>query len=795
MRTKGSLLLLLIISFLSLSSGKKDIAFPDGRPKGGNFVRPEAGQILDVSPPGFSWWRAAPLGEVSYRLQVLNSDGKEIYTKEGLQDNVHVPEMVIPAGSYSWTVEVLDGNGEQHDSRTFGKFSITADAISSPWIPPAELLAKVPAGHPRLLFPKDQMEEIRATLKTTRKEAYEDLIQQADGYLGMGAPEEPQYDTIPDHPRRRLAYFASFQEMRRYHTGAMLHTSLAYLMTGKEAYGETAKTILLGASEWNPAGISAILAPYGDEVGLGLVKSEALTYDWIYDLLSDEERAKVEKMMVARADEMVERLRRQRFLSQPQGSHNGRLPGYLMEHAVILAEHPKAEGWMELGLKAMLTIHPHWAGRDGGWAEGLAYGNSYNLTYAPPLESVRIATGFNIWQRAFFSKSPYFFMYTISPLGEILGFGDSYNYPVPRRAGSLRSLLQLHAERMQSPDVRWWVSLLKDEEGKTPPLRAIPGLINPATVQPIKPEKLPNDRAFMGVGWAALHSDIANPEEDLLVLLKSSPYGGVSHSYNDQNSFEILCGGKVLARPGGMRWPHHGSPFHTRYSQTTKAQSSMLVNGEGQKRGGTPHVGEIVDFESLEQVGYVCGEAAPAYGEALDKWRRHVLLLRPSVICIIDDLEAPEPSDYQWLMHSNEKLILDHAGQSFTEKRGDLVMTAQTFSTIPLEFSQSNEWPVDPKTSYPESLENEPEKLWHFEAVTKRKARRFRMATIMTVQRPGGKKVDVEISRQGDEIITLEYDVPGSQTRLQINLDHGAAQILELQSRLSSGSTETLVKQ
>ena len=122
-------------------------------------------------------------------------------------------------------------------------------------------------------------------------------------------------------------------------------------------------------------------------------------------------------------------------------------------------------------------------------------------------------------------------------------------------------------------------------------------------------------------------------------------------------------------------------------------------------------------------------------------------------------------------------------------------MTAQTFSTIPLEFSQSNEWPVDPKTSYPESLENEPEKLWHFEAVTKRKARRFRMATIMTVQRPGGKKVDVEISRQGEEIITMEYDVPGSRTRLQINLDHGAAQILELQSRLSTGSTETLVKQ
>jgi hypothetical protein len=528
-------------------------------------------------------------------------------------------------------------------------------------------------------------------------------------------------------------------------------------------------------------------------VGLGLVKSEALTYDWIHDLLSEEERARVEKMMVARADEMVERLRRQRFLSRPQGSHNGRLPGYLMEHAVALAEHPNAEEWMELGLKAMLTIHPHWAGRDGGWAEGLAYGSAYNSIYVTPLESVRIATGFNIWQRAFFSKSPYFFMYTMSPIGEIMGFGDSYNYPVQRRAGQLRGLLQIHAERMQSSDVQWWVSLLKDEEGKTPALGALPGLIYEAKVRPQKPSSLPNDKVFRGVGWAALHSDISNPEEDLLVLFKSSPYGGVSHSYNDQNSFEILCGGKALARPGGMRWPHHGSPFHTRYSQTTQAQSSMLVNSEGQIRGGTPYIGEIVDFESLEQVGYVCGEAAPAYGAALKKWRRHVLLLRPSVICIVDDLEAPEPSDYQWLMHSNQKLTLDQEGQSFLEKRGNLVMTAEMFSTIPLEFSQSNEWPVDPKTSYPETLENEPDKLWHFKAGTRGKAARFRMATIMTVRRPGD-KVNARILEAGEGTITLEYDGPGAQNTVKINLATDAKDILELQSKLSKGRTETLIK-
>ena len=94
-------------------------------------------------------------------------------------------------------------------------------------------------------------------------------------------PPEPYYDEIKDRAKRRLAYVASFANMRRYHLGAMQHTALMYALTGEKKYGEAAKALLLGAAEWDPEGISSVMAPYGDEVGLGLVKSEAQTYDWI----------------------------------------------------------------------------------------------------------------------------------------------------------------------------------------------------------------------------------------------------------------------------------------------------------------------------------------------------------------------------------------------------------------------------------------------------------------------------------------------------------------------------------
>ena len=793
MRPTRILLLLLISSLLTLALGKKEINFPDTRPQGGNFVRPEAGQILDVSPPGFSWWRAAPRGEASYRLLVISSDSDTIYARSDLIDNNHVPDSVFPAGDYKWFVEAYDDKGNKKDDRKFGSFRIQKNSAENPWIPPGELLAKVPESHPRLLFRQDHLEDIRSTLQSTRKEAYTDLIEQADEYLGTEAPPEPDYDQIEDKARRRLAYFESFGLMRRYHLGAMMHTALAYLMTGREDYGATAKAILLGATEWDPEGLSSILAPYGDEVGLGLVKSEALTYDWIYDLLTDDERKRVEDMLVARADQMIRRLRLQKFLSNPQSSHNGRMPGYLVEHAMALAEHPRAVEWLDFGLKAMLTVHPHWAGQDGGWAQGLAYGGAYNTMFITPLESLRLATGANVWQRSFFDKSPYFYMYCMSPIGEIMGFGDSYNYPVARRAGQLRTLLQFHAERMQSPEVQWWINLLRDEEGQSAALRAIPGMINPAKIKPKKPSSLPNDVVFRGVGWAAMHSDMAAPEEDLMVIFKSSPYGGVSHSYNDQNSFQILCGGKVLARPGGLRWPHHGSPFHTRYSQQTLAQNAILVNGEGQLRGGAPHCGEIVDFESLQQVGYVCGEAAQAYGELLNRWRRHVVLLRPSVICIIDDLEAPAPSTYQWLMHANQKLTLNQEAQAFTLQNEGIVMSTEMFATNELKFSQSDEWPVDPKTGYPKSLENVPEKLWHFKATSDAPAKRFRMATVMRVER-SGQPVNATITNQDNETIKVSFLSDGTRTDLQIHLSFDSDDILEIESKLSDGKIQSLSK-
>lgn len=787
---------LLIGAVATLAAEKKATArgFPATRAEKASFSRPHDGANSDLSPPGFSWWRAAPRGQATYRLKIMDPRGAVVYESPALDDPVHVPTKVLREGAYTWTVDALDAGGKNFD--TFGprRFTIAPKAIAQPWVPVKELLARVPAAHPRILFPRAQLSEIRSTLNTTRRQAFAALRQQANSALKLEVPPEPDYDKLPTKAEQRLGYHKSFGEMRRYHTSGMVNLALMYALSGERKYGEHAKALLLGATAWDPEGISSIMSPFGDEIGLGLVKSEAHAYDWIHDLLSPAEERKVRQMLIARADQMMRRLERRDYLVSPEESHAGRLPGYLVEHAIALAEEPRAAVWMDYGLRALTTVHPHWAGFDGGWAEGLSYGLSYNTTSMAPFEALRVATGFDLWQRPAHRNLRHFFVYTTSPVGEIFGFGDSFQEPVAGRASTLRGLLEFHAERYQDPVVRGWVGLLRSRGGSDVETAVLPALMLPSTLEPQSPESLPQDAVFYGVGWAALHTRLAKPADDLMVLFKSSPYGGVSHSYSDQNGFMILKGGKVLALPsGGTRYPQHGSPFHTEYTQQTRAQNAILVNGRGQVRSGSGHGGRIAAFESTTHLGYVCGDATDAYGGLLKTGRRHVLLIRPDVVVMVDDLEAPQPAEYQWLLHAFEKFELDERAQTLVSRRGGAAMQVRFFSGDRLSFAQTDAWPVEPKKGFPTARAAEPEKRWHFTASTPRTSATRRIAAVMTIA-DKSEKPDCRVRDAGNGLVEVESASRDGVARVRIDLNTPGAQspILNVEYRPKSGNVERI---
>lgn len=687
--------------------------FPSVRPQASNYIHPRDGETTTLTPPGFSWWRAAGREACTYRL-IIDANGRTVYKSPPTPDPVHLPSVVFPPGKYTWHVEALAGDSVQATSE-IRRFTIVAGSAEQPWVDPQKLLDRIPHTHPRVLFLKDQLDEIRSTLDSTRAEAFGVLKKMADDSMSLKPYPEPDYDRIVDKSERRLAYQQTFQETRRVHDRGTRALALMYLLTGDKKYGDHAKTLIVDAAQWDPEGISSIMAPYGDEVGLGLLRIGAEVYDWLYDIYADEERELVARMVAARADQMVRQLEQSDYTFKPEGSHNGRLPGFLLEHAIALAEDPKAADWAGYALKIIATNFPHWAGQDGGWAEGVPYGMSYNTRDATPFHAWTLATGHNIWLKPFYQGLPWFFYYAVSPIGEIMPFGDTEHQPV--RPSESKTLMQYHALRLQDPHLRRWADQVAPRDNDAARVDPFPGIVYADDLITSEEADLPNDRVFRGIGWAALHSDVSRPTEDFMVAFRSSPYGGVSHGHASQNDIAIMKGGKALICAGGERFPHHGTPFHTEYARQSISHNCILVNGEGAVNRDGNRGGEIIDFLTQDRFGYVAGEAQNAYDE-LTRCRRHLLMIRPSVLILVDDLVASSPSQFQWLLHAFNRFEIDSSECSIVSERAGAKLLGHLFSSTSLSLRQTDEWPVAPDKGYPTLTKPLPKKRWHLTAET-----------------------------------------------------------------------------
>jgi hypothetical protein len=751
--------------------------FPTTPPQATNYVRPRNGETLNISPPGFCWWRAADRNACQYRLVVKCQDTLH-YASPPTPDPLHIPDVVFPPGHYTWHVEALtDGDEIQATSEPLS-FSIHADAIENPWTDPASLLQNVPTEHPRLFFPASELDRVRSTLSTTRAEAFDALKRAAEIGLTIDTIPEPDYDQIKDRPEQRLAYHACFQATRKVHDVGMRSLALMYLLTGERQYGDHAKTLILDATNWDVEGISSILSPIGDEVGLGLLRAGAEVYDWVYDLFTEEERARVATMVGARADQMIRQLEKSDYTYKPEGSHNGRLPGFLLEHAIALAEDPRAITWAEYALKIIGTNFPHWAGSDGGWAQGVPYGMSYNTRDANAFHAWQVATEHSVWLKPFYQGLPWFFYYCVSPIGEIMPFGDTEHAPV--RPSGTRTLMHFHGLRLQDPRLRKWADQVNKEGDPTAEVDPFPGILLPDALDTNQPtEPLPNDKVFRGIGWAALHSDIAQPKDDFMIMFRSSPYGGVSHGHASQNDFAVMKGGRALICAGGERFPQHGTPFHNEYAQQSVSHNCILVNGQGAINRDGNRGGEITDFFTQDQFGYVCGEAENAYGDLLSKNRRHLLLIRPSLLVLVDDLAAP--STFQWLLHAFEKFDINTSNASLCSNRNGASLTGSVYASTALSLCQTDDWIVAPDKGFPTLTKPLPPKRWHVTAETNEQTDRCRIAAIFSVRGPGEDAPEINTQQDGDRVL-FEYQANGSTCRGQISLDPNASGILMIDS-------------
>lgn len=694
------------------------------------FPRPLDGISVNITPPGFAWLPAE--GVAQYRVEIRRAGGDVVYKKEVGKDPVHLPNVILDAGAYEWDVVALDDAGKEAARRGVQRFSIPKGAPELPWVDPEELLSRVPEGHSRLLYPRAELDQVRATLETTRKRSWQACVRAADRALDTDAPQYPTYHKTEDDQTRRLEYVEYFRYIRGYIDRDLMNLSLVYLMTEEDKYADAAKRILLEIASWptDDADVTSVSAKWGDEPGLSYSKCAHFAYDWLYHTLNDAEKKLVFQMCEDRAWQTYRRLTRMNYLTNPGSSHDGRLIAYLTDMAVSMAgESEGAKTWLDYSLKAMTTFYPHWAGYEGGWAEGAPYGLWYNGFYIPAFECLKQTTGFDLWQRPFFNNVRYFFFYCTSVRGEIRPFGDSAENggPGARGGSGYADLMWHHAHRFDDPHVGWWVNQIQGWSGGS----GRTSLLFDDDVPAKAPTDIPQSRAFRGVGWAGLHGDFADVDNDTFFLFKSSPYGSVSHSHADQNCFAIMKGGKALAIPSGYYGPSYGMAHHAEWTRSTKANNGVLVNGEGQIIRSAKANGHLVDFEDRKGLTYVSGDATAAYMGKLDKWVRHVLFLRPGLIVMLDDLKAPEAAQYQWMLHAFDKMAL--GDRQVISRREGKTMDVRLSCPQGLTLSQTDQFDTPYNEGIPEKFHKDMPNHWHVTAETETKAGATRIGAVLGI--------------------------------------------------------------
>ena len=320
-------------------------------------------------------------------------------------------------------------------------------------------------------------------------------------------------------------------------------------------------------------------------------------------------------------------------------------------------------------------------------------------------------------------------MYCTSPLARIRPFGDSAEGGGPnsdQRDAFIR-LMDYHAQRYQDGYTAWWVKQVPSSEG----FRDINTAIFENDVTPRQPVDLPDSKVFRGVGWAGLHSHLSDPGNDTFMLFKSSPYGSVSHSHADQNSFVIFKGGVALAIPSGYYGPSYGMPHHAEWTRSTKANNSVLVNGKGQVIRDEKASGEIIRFEERSSHTYLVGDATPAYQGLLKSFKRHILFLRPGVFLLLDELEAPSAVNFQWMLHAFDKMKVD--GRKVISQKDGARLSIWFESSQDLVLSQTDQFDIPYNEGIPEEFHIEVENHWHMTAETVDQAARSRIAALMVV--------------------------------------------------------------
>ncbi|RYX80880.1 DUF4962 domain-containing protein [bacterium] len=533
---------------------------------------------------------------------------------------------------------------------------------------PINLLPAQRAQHPRLLFNAAQIPAMRAFAVADGKP----YLDQLKAYLPSAiAPQDTKFASDDTEAQR--------QGFWRLPTVA-----LDYVLTGNPQSLTRSHEFLdklLATDHWQIGG--------EQDSGMGaanMLTGAALAYDWLYNDLEPDFRAKFRQKLLLQARRLYYRGHLNGgggiayWQNDPQNNHRWHRDAGLALAVLAVADDGPEDDWILAETNKELAYIARWLPADGSSHEGSGY-----ITFGAPylvlaLQASDRCLGTSYLKQDFFKNVASFRMQTLAPgLKEVLNFADSDG------VGFIHNYLFQTVSQYHEPDLQAALLDFANVQPKAFTYGWFSLLWFDATLKGGSIDNLPHSQFFEDVGLGIVRDGWK--QNNVAALFKCAPYGGltlnqfrneknfayinVAHDDPDANMFVLYANGALLADDD-------------RYAnrKLTSSHNTILVNGKGQKGEGQqwtqPLKGPDADMTKLafitaqSQQGDVFrieGEAGGMYN-GLQRFRRDMLWVKGRYVLLLDDIRSAKANDLTWLMQGVGVQIVDAPANRFRLQNG-----------------------------------------------------------------------------------------------------------------------------
>jgi hypothetical protein len=445
--------------------------------------------------------------------------------------------------------------------------------------------------------------------------------------------------------------------------------ALMYRLDGDKRFADRARTEMLTAcafKDWNPSHFLDVAE---------MTHAMAIGYDWLYDTLNRDDRKTIRTAIVnlgLREGEKVYRAKgwwTTSAFNWNQVCNGGMTIGAL---AVADEEPDLAAYIVSQAVKnvpmAMASYAP-----DGGWAEGpgyWTYATDYNVYMLAALESA-LGTDFGLSKAAGFKESGLFRLHFAGPTGRTFNFADAGD-----KAGGTPILMWM-ARRYHQPLDAWIERHSANGSNALDVLWYAPEGKGPVD------DKEPLDAYYKGIQAAFFLTAWDDPNATFVGFKGGD--NAANHSHLDLGTFVVDA--------DGVRWAvelgsddynlpgYFGKQRFTYYRLKTEGQNTILLDGANQaEKAKAP----IIAFSSTPQRAFAVADLSAGYAKQATTVKRGIALLRRRDVLIQDELTAPRPLEYVWMMHTEAEVSV--SGATATLKRSGKTLTARILSPANARF-------------------------------------------------------------------------------------------------------------